>query len=226
MSINFNHQRNKISVSDNLNFETNGLTRLTIDSNGQITALLGYTPIVGQDLATKFYVDSVAQGLDVKGSVKTGTTGSNIVLDNTTTSLDGIAIIDGDRILVKDQTNLAENGIYVASTTGAWVRSEDMDDWIEVPGAFTFIEEGNTLSDTGWVCISDSGGTIDVDDISFSQFSGPGTYIEGEGIDIVGNVISGEDASNVNKGIASFDTTNFTVTVGNVVIETVDGGSY
>lgn len=212
--------------NNELDFYTDGSLRLTIDSTGQITAAVGYTPATGQDIATKGYVDSVVQGLDVKRSSRLATTGSNIVLDNTTVSLDGININDGDVILVKDQTNPAENGIYIASTSGAWTRSVDMDTWDEVPGAFSFVEEGTVYGNTGWVCTSDQGGTIDVDPILWSQFQGVGTYVEGEGIDIVGNVISGEDASDTNKGIASFDATNFTVTTGNVVIETVDGGTY
>jgi hypothetical protein len=101
-----------------------------------------------------------------------------------------------------------------------------MDSWNIVPGAFTFIEEGTNFADTGWVCTSDQGGTIDVTDIIWTQFSGVGTYVAGEGIDITGNIISGEDASNANKGIASFDATNFTLTTGNVEINTVDGGAY
>jgi len=212
--------------NNELDFYTDGNLRLTIDSTGQITAAVGYTPIYGQDLATKGYVDSVVQGLDIKRSSRLATTGSNISLDNTTISLDGINITDGDVILVKDQTNPAENGLYIASTTGAWTRSVDMDVWDEVPGAFSFVEEGTVYGNTGWVCTSNQGGTIDVDPIVWSQFQGVGTYVEGEGIDIVGNVISAEDATDTNKGIASFDATNFTVTTGNVVIETVDGGTY
>jgi hypothetical protein len=223
---NFLIQGNTTSTT-NLNgdiiLDPNGTGSVSV-VNSRITDL--DTPIDPTDAATKAYVDSIALGLDVKLSVRTSTNGTNIALDNTTTSLNGITIVDGDRVLVKDQTNLAENGIYVASTTGFWVRSADMDSWNIVPGAFTFIEEGTNFADTGWVCTSDQGGTIDVTDIIWTQFSGVGTYVAGEGIDITGNIISGEDASNANKGIASFDATNFTLTTGNVEINTVDGGAY
>ena len=224
MAINFNHQSNRVSVDNKIDFYVDGVLRFTIDNSGNLTAAAGYSPTDDQDLATKLYVDGIAQGLDVKGSVKAATD-SNITLDNTTSTLDGIALSDDDRVLVKDQTNPEENGIYVVSTTGSWTRSVDMDDWDEIPGSFTFVEEGDTYSDTGWVCISDQGGTLGVTEITWSQFSGSGTYIGGEGIDINGNVISGENASDTNKGIASFDSTNFTVTDGNVEIDTIDGNT-
>jgi len=95
----------------------------------------------------------------------------------------------GDRILVKNQTLSQFNGIYVAAS-GTWARSADMNVWAEVPSAFTFIETGTTLADTGWVCTSNQGGTIDVTPITWSQFSGAGSYLAGTGLTLTGNTFS------------------------------------
>ena len=136
-------------------------------------------PASAQDAATKNYVDSLAQGLDVKGSVKAATT-ANITLSGAQT-IDGVSITTGDRVLVKNQSTTANNGIYVAAS-GSWTRSTDMDAWTEFPGAFTFVEQGTTNADTGWVCTSDTGGTINSTAVTWAQFSGAGTYSAGNGI--------------------------------------------
>lgn len=145
---------------------------------------LSADPTSALHAATKQYVDAVAQGLDVKSSVKAATT-ANITLSGTQT-IDTVALVAGDRCLVKNQTAQAENGIYVVSAT-AWSRSTDMDNWLEVPGAFTFVEQGSQ-GDTGWVCTSNQGGTLGTTAIIFTQFSGAGSYTaDGQGIELVGN---------------------------------------
>jgi hypothetical protein len=136
-------------------------------------------------------VDSVAQGLDVKASCVYSTT-NNITLSNLGTQAGGdwaSSLTAGDRILVKNQSSSQFNGIYVASATG-WSRSSDMNTWAEVPSAFTFIESGTTLADTGWVCTANQGGTIDVTAMPWSQFSGAGTYLAGDGLQLIGNTFS------------------------------------
>ena len=136
-------------------------------------------------------MDSVAQGLDVKASCVYSTT-ANITLSGLGTQGGGdwaSSLSAGDRILVKNQSSSQFNGIYVASST-TWARSKDMDVWAEVPSAFTFIESGTTLSDTGWVCTANQGGTIDVTAIPWSQFSGAGSYLAGTGLTLTGNTFS------------------------------------
>jgi hypothetical protein len=144
-------------------------------------------PVNAQDAATKNYVDATAQGLDVKGSVKAATT-ANITLSGAQT-IDGIALVAGDRCLVKNQTTTSANGIYVVAA-GAWTRSTDLDTWTEFPGAFTFVEQGSTLADTGWVCTSDTGGTLGTTAVTFTQFSGAGTYTAGNGLALAGGSFS------------------------------------
>ncbi len=144
-------------------------------------------PVSAQDAATKNYVDSTAQGLDVKASVKTATTG-NITLSGTQT-IDGVSVSAGDRVLVKNQSAPAENGIYVAAA-GTWARSSDMNAWTDFPGAFTFVEEGSTQADSGWVCTVNQGGTLGVTAVTWSQFSGAGTYTAGTGLTLSGSEFS------------------------------------
>lgn len=144
-------------------------------------------PVNAQDAATKNYVDSTAQGLDVKGSVKAATT-ANITLSGTQT-IDGVAVIAGDRVLVKNQSTASQNGIYVVAA-GAWSRSSDMDAWTEFPGAFTFVEEGTTQADTGWVCTVNQGGTLGTTAVTWVQFSSTGAYLAGNGLTLTGNTFS------------------------------------
>jgi hypothetical protein len=144
-------------------------------------------PTNDQDAATKYYVDTVAQGLDVKASVLVATT-ANITLSGAQT-IDGVSVVAGDRVLVKNQTAQADNGIYVAAS-GAWARSADANTWDELVSAYTFVEEGSTYADTGWVCTINKGGTLGTTPITWSQFSGAGTYLAGTGLTLTGNTFS------------------------------------
>lgn len=156
-----------------------------------VTGSISTLPSADTDIANKQYVDSVAQGLDIKASCVYTTTG-NITLLGLGTQAGGdwsSSLTAGDRILVKNQAASAENGIYAASASG-WTRTIDMNVWSEVPSAFTFIEQGTTLADTGWVCTANQGGTIGVTAMPWVQFSGAGTYLAGNGLQIVGNTFS------------------------------------
>jgi len=162
-----------------------GASSLTL--GGLTSVAVTQDPVSALQLATKQYVDAVAQGLDPKASCVAATT-VNITLSGTQT-IDGVALMAGDRCLVKNQTASADNGIYVVSAT-AWTRSADMDSWLEVPGAFTFIEQGTTWADTGWVCTSNAGGTLGVTAITWVQFAGVGTYTAGTGLTLTGTQFS------------------------------------
>jgi hypothetical protein len=168
-----------------------GPANATFTSITTVTGTITTTPSADTDIANKGYVDSVAQGLDVKASCVYSTT-ANITLSGLGTQGGGdwaSSLSAGDRILVKNQSSSQFNGIYVASAT-SWSRSADMNVWAEVPSAFTFIESGTTLADTGWVCTANQGGTIDVTPITWSQFSGAGSYFAGTGLTLTGNTFS------------------------------------
>lgn len=144
-------------------------------------------PVSAQDAATKNYVDMTVQGLDPKQSVRAATT-ANIATLSGTMTIDGIALVAGDRVLVKDQTTTSQNGIYVVAA-GAWTRSLDADAWTELPGAYVFAESGTTNADMGYVCTVDAGGTLNTTAITFQQFSGAGQISAGMGLTKSGNSI-------------------------------------
>jgi hypothetical protein len=157
-----------------------------VSLNGQRITNLG-DPTGAQDGATKNYVDATAQGLDAKQSVKAASTG-NLTLSGTQT-VDGVALVAGDRVLCKDQTTAANNGIYVVAA-GAWTRSADADTWTELPSAYAFVEQGTVNADTGWTCTADQGGTLGTTPVPWTQFSSSGTITAGAGLTKAGNTIS------------------------------------
>ena len=152
------------------------------------------TPTQDSDAATKQYVDLAVQGLDAKLSVLAATT-ANITLSGVQT-IDGVSVQSGDRVLVKDQTDASENGIYVAAA-GAWARAEDADgnpNGEVTSGMFTFVEEGTVNQSTGYVLVTPDPIVVDTTELTFTQFSGAGSAVAGTGIDITGNVISVDPA--------------------------------
>ena len=175
-------------------FTVNAQGQLTLAANTTIDAVtlttgsITTTPSGANDIANKSYVDSVAQGLDAKASCVVATTVNLAALSGLLT-IDGVTVVAGDRVLVKNQTLTQNNGIYVAAS-GAWTRALDMDVWAEVPNAFTFIETGTTQADTGWVCTANQGGTIGVTAMPWTQFSGAGTYTVGTGLTLTGTQFS------------------------------------
>ena len=145
------------------------------------------TPVSGTDATTKDYVDNLVQGLIVKNAVKVATT-TNITLSGTQT-IDGYSVQVNDRVLVKNQTAPAENGIYSAQSS-TWTRTTDADTWDELISAYVFVQLGSTQADTGWVCTIDSGGTLGVTAVTWAQFSGAGTFTAGQGLLLASNAFS------------------------------------
>jgi len=160
-----------------------------LDMNGLRVANVG-PPIVGSDATTKTYVDNFIQGLDAKQSVRAASTANvNVATASLATTIDGVTPAGGDRMLLKNQTNPQENGIYGAQAGPGWGRVSDMDAWTEVPGAFVWVEQGATQQDTGWVCTSDQGGTLGTTAITWTQFSGAGSITDGIGLLKTGNTL-------------------------------------
>jgi hypothetical protein len=163
-------------------------------NNQQITGLAD--PSNPQDAATKAYVDASAQGLDVKGSVKAASIGANVTLPpgGASFTLDGVTTANGDRVLLKDQTTPAQNGIYVVSgigTAAVLTRSADADSSAEVtPGMFTFVEQGTVNADSGWVLTTDAPITLGTTGLAFAQFSGAGSITAGAGLTKTGNSLA------------------------------------
>lgn len=127
------------------------------------------------DAATTAYVDSAIASLnslfDNKPSVRVATTAAGTLATSFANgqSVDGISLVTGDRILIKNQAAPADNGIYVVAASGAPTRATDMDSWAEVPGAFVIVEVGSTNADTIWLASSDQGGTLGTTAITWQQ---------------------------------------------------------
>lgn len=168
-------------------------------------------PSAATDAANKSYVDGVASGLDVKASVRVATTavlpavtaagskvGKTLTADAVgVLTVDGVATVLTDRILVQDQVAGSDNGIYEVTTEGTGgvpfvlTRATDADEDAEVTaGMFTFIEEGSTQADEGFVLTTNDPITVDTTAQAFSQFSGAGSLVGGDGIDISASTIS------------------------------------
>ena len=154
------------------------------------------TPTDSAHIATKGYVDAARQGLDVKQSVRVATTAAinlstNLVAGQT---IDGVTLVAGDRVLVKNQVTGTENGIYVAVVSGTGVRSSDANGTADTgelkPGTFAFVEEGTVNSDKGFVVSTNGTITIDSTAIAWTQFSGAGSFEAGDGLLQSGTTIS------------------------------------
>jgi hypothetical protein len=163
------------------------------DANGNAKVA---TPTDSNHIATKGYVDAARQGLDVKQSVRVATTAAiNISADlEAGDTIDGVTLVAGDRVLVKDQSTATENGIYVAVASGAASRSSDANGTADTgelkPGTFTFVEEGSTNSDKGFIVSTNGTITIGSTAIAWTQFSGAGSFTSGDGLSKDGNTIN------------------------------------
>src|SRR5210317_870597 len=165
-------------------------------------------PSGAQDAATKAYVDSVANGLDVKASVRYASTanvagtydngaGTITAGSNGALSIDGQTPSTNDRILLKDQTSAVQNGLYRVTTVGdgssAYVltRGPDADTAAELTGGtFFFVEEGTANADNGYVATHNGTPTLGITDITFSQFSGAGQISAGDALTKTGNTLN------------------------------------
>jgi hypothetical protein len=185
-------------------------------NNYKITNLA--TPTASTDAATKGYVDGVAEGLHIHASVvaattanltatyDNGTSGVGATLTNSGTQaalvLDGVTVSVSDRVLVKNQSTAAQNGIYIVTDTGSgstnWVltRATDFNTSAEIQGGdFVFVTSGSLYDNTGWVQTSTSV-TVGSTAIVWQQFSGAGTYTASNGVQLVGSDFSGVVVSN------------------------------
>ncbi|BAQ91996.1 phage-related tail fiber protein [uncultured Mediterranean phage uvMED] len=154
----------------------------------------GVTPTADAHFATKSYVDGVSQGLDVKQSVKVGTT-ANITLSGTQT-IDGVAVSADERVLVKNQSTASENGLYLCKAS-TWARTDDLAAGVDAAGAFAFVEQGTVNADNAFVCTSNKGSAVvGTNNLAFTQFSGAGQITAGDGLDKSANTLSLDLKSN------------------------------
>lgn len=198
--------------------------------------------------AVKAYVDSVAQGLSVKRSVRLATAAALAanVYDNGASgvgatltgvsvgalTIDGTAVAVADRVLIKDEVTQANNGIYTVTATGSGIavyiltRATDMDSSGEFDGAFTFVEIGTTNSDSGWVCTTDGAVTVGTTAITFTQFSGAGQITAGNGLTKTGNTLNAVGTTNrIVVAADSIDVGSDVYVLGGTDVPVTDGGT-
>lgn len=205
-----------IQLDGNTVSTTSGNLNLVLspDGSGSVTVPSGYSSRAGfgsDSLVNKSYVDSVANGLDVKESVRVATTGALPAVTynngagtltanaNGALSIDGVTLSTNDRVLVKDQGGVAshvENGIYKVTSTGGagsnfvLTRAPDADTAAELTGGtFFFVEEGTANADNGYVATHNGTPTFNSTQIAFEQFSGAGQISAGNGLTKTGNTI-------------------------------------
>jgi hypothetical protein len=187
------------------------------------------TPTASTDAANKAYVDAVAEGLHVHEAAKVYVA-ANIDLSTALQPgdlVDGVTLATGDRVLVNGQTTTSQNGIYVVNASGAPSRALDFDSPLEVKsGDFIFVSSGTNYGNTGWVQTL-STVTIGTSPISFTQFSGAGTYLAGEGLVITGTEFKVGQGTGivVNANDVAIDTAvvarKYTTTIGNGVLTSI-----
>ena len=195
-----------IGSSGNINLSTTG--NIVLSTQTYINNLS--TPFQPTDAATKQYVDDVAQGLHTHDSCNAATTGTlatisggTVTYDNGTsgvgatltttgtyTTIDGVTLSNGMRILVKNEVDPAHNGIYDRTSATVLTRSTDFDTTAEMAGGdFTFITAGTLYDNTGWV-MTDVVTTVGTTPVNWVQFSGAGTYTAGTGLTLTGTAFS------------------------------------
>ena len=191
-----------ININSNTISSTNSNGDITLAPNGTGTVKVpsGYDDRSGQNsltLVTKGYVDAVKQALDIKESVHAAST-ANVSLTAGSSGLeagdviDGVTLVAGDRVLLKNQTDASENGIYVAVASGGTpARSDDANASADVTsGMFVWVEEGTANADQGYVLTTNNVITLNTTNLTFTQFSGAGQITAGNGLTKSGNTIN------------------------------------
>ena len=185
---------NTLSTTDSngdLNLSPNGSGVVNVNTSKIINVS---TPTAATDAANKGYVDAVKQALDIKESVRVATTANIVIASslNNGDTIDGVTLVNGDRVLVKNQTTGSQNGIYVVGAVPA--RSLDADTSTDVTsGMFCFVEEGTLGGDQGFVLTTNDTITINTTALTFVQFSGAGQITAGDGIIKSGNTLHAND---------------------------------
>jgi hypothetical protein len=193
--------KKRVKIKDQLSLPElklyNGPQQVTasVTATGELTlngnVLTGLSdPVNDTDAVNKRYVESVIQGLDTKESVLATSDGSNVDISVAISALDNVLVNAGNRILLKDQTDPLENGIYVVLFAAAPVRSDDLPAGSSANGVYVYTEQGLVNGSSGWVCTTIVGQDIvDTNGLTFVQFSGAGQITAGLGLSKIGNIL-------------------------------------
>jgi len=221
-----------------------GATSLTLDGLTSVTVT--QDPTSALQLATKQYVDAVAEGLHVHAACAAATTGTlasitggtvtynngtagvgaTLTLSVALTTLDGYTLVNGDRLLIKNEATQANNGIYTWATGGTVLtRATDFDTAAEMAsGDFTFVVNGTLYGNTGWVQ-TDPVTVVGTSPVTWIQFSGSGAYTAGTGLTLTGTQFSLTNPVAINLGgtgqataSAAFNALSPITTTGDLII--------
>lgn len=147
--------------------------------------------LTGASSPLQAQINALVSGLSWKQAVRVATTGAGTLstaFENGDT-VDGVVLLTGDRILIKNQAAQSENGIYIVNASGSPTRSSDMNSGSEFPSSTVAVSEGTINQDTQWVCTNDSPVTVGVTSIVFIAVGGT-TYVGTTNrITVTGNVI-------------------------------------
>ncbi len=189
-------------INKQVKLTTGGSISFAQYSGGSITADSSNLIITGSlknssniAYATEDYVNNYVQGLSVLASVRVATTTAGTLASDFENggTIDGVTLVTGDRILIKNQSTASENGIYTVNASGAPSRASDFNDDPPIDnfqGAFIAVLEGTVNSATSWVCTTQGSVTLGTTAINFSQFSTAGTITAGTGLTKTGNTLS------------------------------------
>lgn len=150
-------------------------------------------PTDAQDVVTKGYVDMILNGLDVKDACHVATTTPiDLMLDTVVgNTIDNYVLQVENRLLVKDQLDKIENGIYVIQSSGSAIRSDDLRITASAMGAFTFVINGTMNMNLGWLCnTSQPNDIVGTDPLNFTQFTGLGQVVAGDALSKIFNEIN------------------------------------
>ncbi|MDP8231029.1 MAG: hypothetical protein P9L93_08045 [Candidatus Gorgyraea atricola] len=179
--------------------------------------------------ATKTYIDASIAGLKWKQSVRVATTANGALATAyaNAQTVDGIALVTGNRILIKNQTTGSENGIYTVNASGAPTRASDFNENDEVVSAAVFIEKGTLNEDTAWVCSTDEAVTVGSTALAFTQFSGAAVFSAGSGLTQDGSTfeLGGTLTEDTTLTMGAYDMIFDTTSTGNVGIGTTAPGA-
>jgi hypothetical protein len=167
-------------------------TRYLQLSGGTLTNFLTLhaDPTSAMHAVTKQYADAIASGMKAQLAVRVAST-ANVTIASPGTAIDGVTLSNGDRVLLKNQTTASQNGVYVFNGSGsAMTRATDADAGNELPGGSTFwVNEGSAQGDTAWTLVSDGAITIGSTSLTFTQTSGLGQVVAGNGLTKTGNTL-------------------------------------
>lgn len=146
-------------------------------------------PTGEQDAATKNYVDASRSGLSIKDPVRVASTANIVIATGTLLTIDGVLLVAGNRVLLKNQTAGAENGIYIAAA-GAWSRSSDADTSVDVvPGMAVWVNEGTINGDARFVLTTNAPITLGTTALVFTKDFQAADIVAGSGMTKSGNTL-------------------------------------